>query len=198
MKADLVICGRGPSMATGLEIAHTLSCDLWTLNDKPAPHTTMHWEIHDRALFGPYPAIDAAIATLPAHIPVMSIGTPCPTARNVMRWPHETYAWYYFKRRPIAAGGHVLTHYLANSISYMIAYSVMQGTYQTVYICGVEACPNSRRESPVEHPCIAFYAGWGASKGMRFVIAPSSHLLTTGVNQWRGQYGAEVCPGFLK
>jgi len=197
---SLVILGSGESAPRGAEIAQELGCDLWTLNGNRRAGATLHFQIHDPDAQTPNGEYDSekikeSVRQLPDDLPIIVQGQRS-FAPNTITWPQARYERHFgFDRGTLSIGqGALIRQYLSNTLAYMLAYAIMQGCYDVVYIYGVEARTENREETLTEHPCIAFYIGWGAARGMCFVISPTSRLLATGHDGWRGQYGLEYGP----
>ena len=199
---SLIIGGKGPGYEDAPEDP---SLDIWGVNDYflLKPHCTMVWEMHDYtwtvedlirhrvAIIGDHVgSLQTYIRALTQHVsfkikaeminkyslPLMTSGgiydednpvqgIVIPTS---MEYPLSEVISKVLDGRP----------YLVGTISFMIAYAILKGEWDEIYLYGCVL--DSGEEWAYQRPCLEYVIGVAEGRGIRtFVMGSESKVLTS-------------------
>jgi len=176
MGEALVILGKGLSRrCLPMHLADGVRA-VWTLNDDYlAGVTTLHFDIHT-------PYREAFVAPCAGGAPVMVMDrSACDAHDHAQLYPLDTVREHF----GLTPG----REYLATTPAYMLALALMTGKWDRIVLCGIDFPWQCRPEAIWERPCMEFYLGWGAARGVNIVVPEESSLLTTAEDGCRLPYG---------
>lgn len=163
----LVIIGRGQTRSLGAQYAQALAgSDCWTLNSTRATEATMHWDIHAMRWDGSrhtYTSNGAVVnpALDQLNIPVMT----CAMVGGVKQCVVYPFA---------GVEAEFCSDYYANTVAYMLAYSIYIGVHDEIVLCGCDMV--DRHEAMDERPCLEYWIRIAQERGIAVLVPTISNL----------------------